>query len=284
MKNKMLVSISPARIPLLPAIQISWLCCILPFRPVCLRQRKYLFYCPWLGFRYLRLCIFRQDAVCHGKRYVHPGSERNDGRIHGNRSSDCGACSGGCNSIRRMFTGFAAAFIWEVICRSRHIDYPFALGHDVRNFHLCAFDLGLGRLASVAEFDLAVSFDLETGVLWVFEVFLLSMLFLISAKEMFAVFTAETEARAPSVFAGILSLTRLDNFALSGDTQVELAKLCTWLAVFFCDWIENVVTGAGKQEGHQWSCSHDFQIQILFTKNWLAAAFDPLQNGRWFGG
>jgi len=31
--------------------------------------------------------------------------------------------------------------------------------------------------ASVAEFDLAVSFDLETGVLWVFEVFLLSMLF-----------------------------------------------------------------------------------------------------------
>jgi len=25
--------------------------------------------------------------------------------------------------------------------------------------------------ASVAEFDLAVSFDLETGVLWVFEVF-----------------------------------------------------------------------------------------------------------------
>jgi len=86
--------------------------------------------------------------------------------------------------------------------------------------------------ASVAEFDLAVSFDLETGVLWVFEVFLLSMLFLISAKEMFAVFTAETEARAPSVFAGILSLTRLDNFALSGDTQAELAKLCTWLAVF----------------------------------------------------
>jgi len=72
MKNKMLVSISPARIPLLPAIQISWLCCILPFRPVCLRQRKYLFYCPWLGFRYLRLCIFRQDGCMPREKICTP--------------------------------------------------------------------------------------------------------------------------------------------------------------------------------------------------------------------
>jgi len=207
-----------------------------------------------------------------GKDMLHPGSERNDGRIHGNRSSDCGACSGGCNSIRRMFTvlpqllyerSYAVAVILIILL---HWGMMSAISTFVRLTWVWA------DFASVAEFDLAVSFDLETGVLWFWSIFAFYA-FLISAKEMFAVFTAETEARAPSVFAGILSwrgLTILHCLGYPGGT----CEIVHMAGCFFCDWIENVVTGAGKQEGHQWSCSHDFQIQILFTKNWLAAAFD----------
>jgi len=173
-------------------------------------------------------------AVCHGKRYVHLVPR---GMTDGSTATVLPTVArvpeavipyAGCSRVLPQLLyerSYAVAVILIILL---HWGMMSAISTFVRLTWVWA------DFASVAEFDLAVSFDLETGVLWVFEVFLLSMLFLISAKEMFAVFTAETEARAPSVFAGILSLTRLDNFALSG-IPGGTCEIVHMAGCFFCD-------------------------------------------------